>query len=194
MMTLQALLQALPYELVSLISECSGVDDRQKELSIKAFHNIRMFASLRAIRELFNDYELSGVIDYANPVLFTFGGPANSDSFPYFIEKVLDISNNKSVRTRFSDKYYYYSYEDGRHEDYNVVSYDLTDDPPSEYYAYDDHDGLSRTTLHRVYHVMCRSAYSQNHNNDDTFRASIIRDTDFSYTPEFTVVNTSKTV
>jgi hypothetical protein len=186
---LRARLQSLPYELASLISEHVGVHDHQKQLERKIFHNIRMLEPLFAIRALFKDCETSGAVDYANPVLFSFGGSNHSDSFPYIIEKIIDVVNDQPVETRFLDKYYYQSHETGHiHEEYENISYGLSEFPLTEFTFYEN--GFSRTALYRVYHVMCRCAYSQNDTGNDTFRAAIIRDSHFADPPEFTVVNT----
>jgi hypothetical protein len=188
-MMLRVRLQSLPYELTSLISEFSGVDDHQKNREHKVFHNIRMLASLFAIRALFNNCEISGAIDYANPVLFSFGGPSHSASFPYIIEKIIDIYNDQPVKTVFSQKYYYQSYGSNTiQEDYEHISYEFTNLPLTEFTFREN--GFSRTALYRVYHVMCRCAYSQRPNGEDTFVAALIRDAEFTDPPEFIVVNT----
>jgi hypothetical protein len=179
---LRARLQSLPYELVSLISECFGVDDRQKELGRKVFHNILMLPSLCAIRRLSGDFRIRGAIDYSKPALFSFEGSANDDPTFYLIEKILDVSNNRSVTTRYH----------GEHNDYTAVSYRITDDAPvhADFFNTDFYDeyGVSRTTLRRVYTVMCRHSLARS----DTFIAAVFLD-GFSCDPlEFAVIQTAQ--
>ena len=195
-MLLRVRLRSIPYALVSIISEFVGVDDYQKEFGNNILHNIHMLPSLSAIRALFDNCENSRVVDYANPVLFCFGGWIDDDGSPYLIEKMLDISENQPVQTRFrlSAMAYHRSLELGYADDsmYDIVSYMPTYGPPVEYSFHGD--GFSTTTLHRVFHVMCRSAYAQNGNCANTFRADIIRNSDTFDPPEFTVIHVSRDV